>query len=336
MEPTTRGDPESPLRWVCKSLRVLADELGNGSLAEPPYGRTTSEVGSLQPASEPQDHRKGAHHPDRNAQFEYINGQSEVAESRTATRPISVDTKKKELVGRLQERWKRMAAEGEPEEVHVHDFIGDLGRANPYGVYDIVDNRLGSVSAMTTTRPSSPSRLSAVGGTRWASTDFPKPGLLITADGGGSNGYRFRLWKFELQDLARRSRHSAYRVSLPTGHQQVEQDRAPSLHLHHAELARQASVQLSDDRQPDCSDHHRQWARGPPPNSTSILRKGTKGKRRGNGSRSTFIPIFPWRMELHHKARLSSANRQLAIDLFCHNPLGEPACPLCQKRCRHL
>jgi transposase len=203
VEPVTRGDPELPLRWTCKSLMQLARELnGHGhTISHVSVGALLKELGySLQ------GNRKtleGGDHPDRNAQFEYINGKVEAALS--AEQPvISVDTKKKELVGQYKNGGKEWRPQGQPEDVKVHDFVDkELGRANPYGVYDLSHN-----SAWVSVGTDHDTASFAVATIRswWlAMGKALYPGakeLLITADGGGSNGSRVRLWKLELQRLA--------------------------------------------------------------------------------------------------------------------------------------
>ena len=203
VEPVTRGDPELPLRWTCKSLMQLARERnGHGhTISHVSVGALLKELGySLQ------GNRKtleGGDHPDRNAQFEYINGKVEAALS--AEQPvISVDTKKKELVGQYKNGGKEWRPQGQPKDVKVHDFVDkELGRANPYGVYD-----LGNNSAWVSVGTDHDTASFAVATIRswWlAMGKALYPGakeLLITADGGGSNGSRVRLWKLELQRLA--------------------------------------------------------------------------------------------------------------------------------------
>ena len=203
IEPVTRGDPESPLRWTCKSVRRLAEELKR-------QGHATShrmvaellhEMGySLQANVKTME---GTNHPDRNAQFEHIN--KRVRQYLRKGNPvISVDTKKKELVGDFKNGGQELRPKGMPEKVRVHDFvIPELGRAIPYGVYDLGTNT-GWVSvgidhdtaefAVETIR-------------RWwkwmGRKHHPEAQrLLITADAGGSNGSRLRLWKTEIQKLA--------------------------------------------------------------------------------------------------------------------------------------
>ena len=202
VEPVTRGDPESPLRWTSKSLRRLAAELvaDGHSVSYRTVGRMLKQLKySLQ------GNRKtveGAQHPDRDAQFEYINRQAK--RRLAAGNPtISVDTKKKELVGNYKNGGCEYRPKGQPDKVDVHDFIGELGRANPYGVYDIHDD-----SAWVSVGISSDTAEFAVESIRrwWNSMGYDRyptlTELLITADCGGSNGYRTRLWKLELQQLA--------------------------------------------------------------------------------------------------------------------------------------
>jgi hypothetical protein len=203
VEPTTRGDPESPLRWTCKSLRALADELTvNGHpISYPKVGDLLRELGYSLQANRKM--LEGTDHPDRNAQFEFINDQTE--QRLAAGNPvISVDTKKKELVGAYKNNGTTWCPEGKPEQVKVHDFIDkELGRANPYGVYDVASNT-GWVSVGTDHDTAS---FAVETIRRWWNTmgrqRYPAATeLMITADGGGSNGSRVRLWKLELQRLA--------------------------------------------------------------------------------------------------------------------------------------
>lgn len=201
--PETRGDPMSPLRWTCKSTRQLAEALaGRGfAVSHRVVGELLHHLGySLQANAKT---REGKQSPDRDAQFRYISQTS--GRYLTAGWPvISVDTKKKELVGDFKNAGREWRPRGEPEEVRVHDFlVKELGRAVPYGIYDLACNA-GWVSvgmsgdtaafAVQTIRTwwREVGRLRYPGATR----------LTITADGGGSNGSRVRLWKRELQGLA--------------------------------------------------------------------------------------------------------------------------------------
>jgi transposase len=203
IEPTSRGDPESPLRWTSKSVRKLAEELRRQGHAV--SHQTVSELLHDMGYSL-QANRKvleGSSHPDRNAQFEYLNGSVQL--QLDAGEPvISVDTKKKELVGPFKNGGRELRPKGEPEQVRVHDFlIPELGRVSPYGVYDLGENE-----AWVSVGTDHDTAAFAVESIRrwWRSMGEPlypeAKRLLITADGGGSNGFRVRLWKLELQKLA--------------------------------------------------------------------------------------------------------------------------------------
>ncbi len=203
IEPTTRGDPESPLRWTCKSIRRLADELTRENHAVGPVtvAKLLRQAGySLQANRKT---REGASHPDRNAQFEYINA-SVQRFLRRGQPAISVDTKKKELVGDFKNAGREWRPQGNPEEVRVHDFlIKTLGKAIPYGVYDMLHNQ-GWVN-VGIDHDTAQFAVNSI--RRWwdemGQQRFPRAKkLLITADGGGSNSHRSRLWKVSLQALA--------------------------------------------------------------------------------------------------------------------------------------
>jgi transposase len=203
LESTTRGDPQAALCWTCKSVRQLTAELKRMShgVSHQVVADLLHELGySLQANRKT---KEGSNHPDRNAQFEHLNGKVKWSLSRHQP-VISVDTKKKELVGDFKNGGRELRPKGQPEQVRVHDFIDpELGRATPYGIYDLGRNS-GWVSvgmdhdtaefAVETIR-------------RWWRTmgrpAYPEATrLMITADAGGSNGSRLRLWKVELQKLA--------------------------------------------------------------------------------------------------------------------------------------
>ena len=199
-----RGDPEAKLLWVSKSLRHLAD-----ALAEQGYSVSHVVVGHLlrDMGFSPQANaktREGGKHPDRNAQFEHINAL--VNEFQSAGQPaISVDTKKKELVGDFRNNGRTLRPKGQPEPVRVHDFIiKEKGKASPYGIYDIAANEgwvnVGIDHDTAAFAVESIRRWwDRLGKKRYANK---AKRLLITADCGGSNGNRVRLWKVELQKLA--------------------------------------------------------------------------------------------------------------------------------------
>jgi hypothetical protein len=203
VEPTTRGDPESPLRWTIKSTRVLAEELAR---QEHPVSHATVAALLEQEGFSLQANRKtreGGKHPDRNAQFEYINGRVKHFLKRRQP-AISVDTKKKELVGDFKNGGREYQPKGQPEEVRVHDFVDkELGKAIPYGVYDLKNNE-GWVSVGI---DHDTAEFAANTILRWwremGQERFPRASeLLIMADGGGSNSVRCRLWKVALQRVA--------------------------------------------------------------------------------------------------------------------------------------
>ena len=203
VEPTRRGDPESPLCWTTLSTRNLADELtaAGHKVGSDTVGRLLHEHGfSLQANSKTLE---GVSHPDRDAQFSYINDQA--ADHLAAGDPvISVDTKKKELVGEYKNGGREWSPAGEPDKVKVHDFIDrNLGKANPYGVYDLATNT-GWVSVGTDhdTAAFAVETIRRWWNTMGANTYPTASRVLITADGGGSNGSRTRLWKTELATLA--------------------------------------------------------------------------------------------------------------------------------------
>jgi hypothetical protein len=203
VEPTTRGDPESPLRWTCRSTRQLAD-----ALAAQGYRVSHQTVASLLDGLgyRLQGNRKikeGSVHPDRDAQFRFIHGRAEDFQRRGQP-VVSVDTKKKELVGDFKNGGREWRPLGDPEQVRVYDFVDKvLGKANPYGVYDPAAN-VGWVSVGTDHDTAE----FAVETLRrwWEKMGHPRypeaTELLVTADGGGSNGSRVRLWKVALQRLA--------------------------------------------------------------------------------------------------------------------------------------
>jgi len=203
VEPTTRGDPESPLRWTCKSVRKLAAELRERGhrvsrqwVAEALRGLRYSLQGNRKT-------REGEGHADRDAQFAHINATAE-AYLEAGDPVISVDAKKKELVGDFKNGGRAWRPQGQPEEVRVYDVtIPELGRATPYGVYDLAAN----AGWVTVGLDRDTAAFAVESIRRWWERDgrarYPAARrLLITADGGGSNGSRRRLWTWEVQRLA--------------------------------------------------------------------------------------------------------------------------------------
>jgi transposase len=203
VEPTTRGDPESPLRWTCKSTRQLARELTSNERTVSPMtvSRLLRQAGySLQGNRKT---REGSSHPDRNLQFEHINAQTK-AFQRRGQPVISVDTKKKELIGNFKNGGREWRPKGRPLDVQVHDFPDPkLGKVIPYGVYDLANNE--AWVSVGTDHDTAEFAAGAI--SRWwtkmGKKRFPHANkLYITADGGGSNAARSRLWKVALQQLA--------------------------------------------------------------------------------------------------------------------------------------
>lgn len=203
VEPTSRGDPQSPLRWTCKSVRRLAKELAAQKHPVSPMkvSALLRDLGYSQQAN--RKTREGKQHPDRDAQFQHINEQVKRFQ-RNGQPVISVDTKKKELVGHFRNGGREWRPQGKPQKVRVHDFRDPaLGKAIPYGVYDLTHNE-GWVSVGI---DHDTAEFAAQAILRWwrkmGRRRFPEAReLLITADGGGSNGHRSRLWKVALQKLA--------------------------------------------------------------------------------------------------------------------------------------
>lgn len=203
IEPATAGDPESPLRWTCKSVRNLAQELKK--MGHDTSHRMVAELLHEMDYSL-QANRKmleGDSHPDRDEQFEFIQGK--VRDFQSCGQPvISVDTKKKELVGDFKNNGRELRQKGDPEKVRVYDFmIPGLGKVAPYGVYDQTQNT-GWVN-IGTDHDTAAFAVESI--RRWwnfmGKQVYPEAHrLLITADGGGSNGSRVRLWKTELQRLS--------------------------------------------------------------------------------------------------------------------------------------
>jgi len=203
VESTTRGDPESPLLWTARSQRnlVRAMEAEGYRLSQHSLAKLLTELGYSRQGNKKT--LEGAQHPDRNAQFEHIN--ETVRRQLQAREPaISVDTKKKELVGPYKNAGRELRPQGDPELVLTHDFPDkEVGKAVPYGVYDLAENE-----AWVSVGISHDTAEFAVETIRtWyrelGQALYPSPSsLLVTADAGGSNGYRLRLWKVELQKLA--------------------------------------------------------------------------------------------------------------------------------------
>ncbi len=218
VEPVTRGDPESPLRWTSKSVRKLAKELqqmghqvSHALVSELLHGLGYSLQANRKT-------REGGTHPDRDAQFAHLNAQAE-AFLAVGEPVVSVDAKKKELVGDFKNAGREWRPQGEPEQVQVYDFpIPGLGRATPYGVYDLGRNT-GWVNVGIDHNTAA---FAVESIRRWwnevGRQQYPQAKrLLISADGGGSNGSRVRLWKWEVQQLADETGLSITVCHLPPG-----------------------------------------------------------------------------------------------------------------------
>ncbi len=254
VDPITRGDPESPLRWTCKSTTKLTKELQDQGheVSQRTVWTLLDQLGYSMQSN--RKAREGTEHPDRDAQFLYI--AKKVEQFQEAGSPvISVDTKKKELIGRFKNRGREWQRKGEPEEVNVHDFADkELGKVVPYGVYDLTHNQ-GWVSvginhdtaefAVATIR-------------RWwkrmGMRLYPRATeLLITADGGGSNGSRVRLWKIEVQKLVQELNMTVSYLSFPPGTQASGHKIEHRMFCHiSAELARSSSGKPSRGGEPHC------------------------------------------------------------------------------------
>jgi hypothetical protein len=199
----TRGDPESPLRWTCLSTRAIAQQLERERhhISHTKVAQILHDLGySLQSNRKTEE---GADHPDRDAQFRHIGSVVKACLAKGLP-VISVDTKKKELIGNYRNAGRQWLPAKEPKAVQGHDFPGpDVPRAYPYGIYDLGRNA-GFVNIGTDHDTGAFAVASIRGWWRHEGRRlYPKAGeLLITADGGGSNGWRLRLWKYELQQLA--------------------------------------------------------------------------------------------------------------------------------------
>ncbi len=252
VDSSTRGDPQSPLCWTSKSVRRVAEELSERghAVSHQTVAALLDDLGySLQANRKT---KEGQDHADRDAQFEYISRQVRAFQEEDQP-AISVDAKKKENIGDFRNPGREWHRRRRPEEVRAKDFPDKrLGKAIPEGVYDLSRNE-GWVSVGV---DHDTAEFAGVSIRRWweemGSLVYPGARrLLITADAGGSNGYRPRLWKVVLQGLAN---DLGLRISVchfPPGHEQVEQDRAPHVLLHHEELAWQAASLASRHRQLD-------------------------------------------------------------------------------------
>src|SRR5450755_3433763 len=293
IDPVTRGDPESPLRWTSKSAAKLAaalTEMGHQVVDRTVLRLLKAKGYSLQANKKT---REGAQHPDRDAQFAHIN--QTVSEALTAGEPvISVDAKKRELVGDFKAVGREFQPKGKPVEVRGHDFKDkQLGHAIPYGVYDLAaDEGWVSVGITSDTATFAVNTIinwwKHLGKARYPDTTT----LTVTADSGASNNPRTRLWRYELQRLAD-STGCKSESATPARHVEVEQDRAPHVQLREPQRARKAARDPRGDHQSDRRhpDEHR--AQALRPTRRPHLRARNRHHRR------------PTRRGQHHQTRLT-------------------------------
>ena len=252
VEPTSRGDPMSALRWTCKSTYRLAAEL-NRQGHEVSQRTVCDLLGQMDySVQSTRKTREGAQHADRDAQFAHI--AKTVAQYQASREPvISVDTKKKELIGDFKNAGKEWQPQGIPEKVRVHDFIDpEFGKVAPYGVYDLSTNS-GWVNVGI---DHDTAEFAVQSIRRWwlemGETTYPNARrLLITADGGGSNGHRVRLWRMELQKLADELKMTIQVCHFPPGTSKWNKRETSHVLPHHCQLARQTAYQQAGRRQPD-------------------------------------------------------------------------------------
>jgi transposase len=252
VESGTRGDPMSPLRWTCKSTRTLA-----GELTRQGFMVSCNTVGRLLRACgySLQANRKtieGKQHPDRDGQFQHINRRVR-AFQRAGQPVISVDTKKKEPLGKMKNPGRTYRRKGDPEKVTTHDFPDkQRGKAVPYGVYDLTHDEAGvSVGISHDT-----AEFAVAAIRRWwirlGRERYPRATrLLITADSGGSNSPRTRLWRWALQQFANEAGLTLELCHYPPGTSKWNKNRASALLPHHSELARSPARNSGNHREPD-------------------------------------------------------------------------------------
>jgi hypothetical protein len=303
VESDARGDPMSPLRWTCKSLRRLAAELKK--LGHQISHTVVGELLKSQKFSLQADRKtkEGSDNPDRDAQFRFVNDAVETALAENQP-VISVDTKKKELVGDFKNAGREWRPQGDPEEVRVHDFlIEELGRAVPYGVYDLaantgwvnvgMDNDTAAFAVQTIRR--------------WWREHRP---CSLSA---GETSAHYRRWRrierltrasveTRVAAARRRTRHID-RGSSPTArNDQMEQDRASPVLIHHSELARQTFDQLSRDCRSDRRDNHKNRLESLLRTRRQPLSQRRRRLKHRNGEPQHQTCDLPWRLELYDRA----------------------------------
>ena len=309
VDPATRGDPMRPLIWVSKSAKKLALALTSmGYRVGPDTVRAElSKLGFSRQGNRKAD--EGSKHPDRDAQFEYINASTVAAQGRGQP-VVSVDTKKKELVGNFRNGGTDYRPRGDPLRVNVHDFEDKrLGKVAPYGVYDVTANE-GWVSVGITADTAEFAVASLrhwferMGRQRYPEADE----LTITADCGGSNGARVRLWKLELQKWADETGLTIHVRHYPPGTSKLEQDRAPAILSHHPELAGSSADRSPRRRRTDRRHDDRHRTEGRMRARSADLRKRRQSRRRRDGRSQPESRRLSPRVELLHQAK--------AIDQF--------------------
>ena len=302
VDPETRGDPMSRLRWTTKSTVKLADELAaQGHQAGPDtVARLLKDHDySLQGNAKTIE---GKQHPDRDAQFRYLNDQ--VTTFLTAGLPvISVDTKKKELVGAYKNGGKEYQPQGSPVPTNTHDFPGEAGKAVPYGVYDV-----GANSGWVNVGVDADTGMFAVESIRrwWGTIGSPAypdaDRLLITADSGGSNGSRLRLWKTQLAELATETGLRITVCHLPPGTSKWNKIEHPDVLRDHPELARPAPGNPRGRRRDHRGDHHQDRTEHPSRPRHQHLPERHQDHRQGDESlrgRPPATTQVPRQLELH-------------------------------------
>ena len=263
VDPLTRGDPESPLRWTCKSRAKLTAALSKAGwkVSSTTVSGLLHELGySLQSVRKS---REGTSQPDRNAQFEHINTKADEFLQRGEP-VVSVDTKKKELVGEFSNAGQEWQPKGRPEKSLVHDFPQDsAGKAIPYGIYDMAHNE----AWVNIGRDHDTPAFAVASLRRWwnemGKRRYPEAGeLFITRRCGREQRISFACLEAWTAEVRGRDASVHPRQPFPAGHEQVEQDRAPTVLPHHAPLARQTSTYLRDHCRPDRKDANGRGASG--------------------------------------------------------------------------
>ena len=299
VDPVTRGDPMGPLLWTCSSAARLAEHLRSAGhpVSERTVNRLLHELGYRLQAN--RKTLEGAQHADRDAQFKHINRRGRAFQA--LRQPVvSVDTKKKELVGEYRNGGREWRPKGQPERVKVHDFVDKtLGKAIPYGIYDVTgDSGWVSVGEDHDTAVFAVETLR-----RWwlkmGSVAYPQARrLLITADGGGSNSSRSRLWKVELQKFADATGLRVSVCHFPPRHEQVEQDRASDVLPHYRELAWEAVGESGSGGEPDRAYENQERLEDPLGVGREQLPDRADGERRTDAGSESEAGSVSRRMEL--------------------------------------